>query len=332
MRSRSRHTHARTVGRFAAVVCSLIPLLAWWATSAFASEFFARDATNVKLAVSADGQKALLVYTVNGVTKRVLVSGAVNALAPSETTPQVHFQMTPLGPRGPDKKIWKTFKDRCKPYDGPALAFLVVACEAPDGSYWAIQSWKNWQPFFGYQPWLPYQDDVAFHLSHWTGPLAQLEIWSDWIDIGYGATSPHDLIARLSYGGSPVYGYVIKPGGVPGDGYGRVVYIETLDSLLGTGWWRLTGILTRNPSGMLCHAMVPGMTYSNYPNPHVVDAGNGKAYRAYVEGPGVTPLVMAQVDDPGNWDPNDPAKGQRRATSTSLLQQWQAPPACLKGH
>ena len=331
MRSRSRHTRFRNVGHFSAVICGLIVLLAS-STTAFASEFFARDATNVKLAVSADGQRALVVYNVNGLTKRVLVSGAVNALAPSETTPQVHFQMTPLGPRGQDKKIWKTFKDRCEPYDGPALAFLVVACKAPDASYWAVQSWKYWEPFFGYQPWLSYQDDVAFHLSHWTGPLAQLEIWSDWIDIAQGATSPHDFIARLSYGGSPVYGYVIKPGGVPGDGYGRVVYIDALDSLLGTGWWRLTGILTRNPSGMLCHAMVPGRTYSNYPNPHIVDPGNGKAYRAYVEGPGVTPLVMAQVDDPGSFDPNDSSKVRRQAEGKTLLEQWNAPPACLKGH
>jgi hypothetical protein len=173
MRSRARHTHVRTIGHFAAVICSLIVVLVGSSTTASASELFVRDATDVKLAVSADGQKALVVYKVNGVTRHVLVSGAVNALAPSETTPQVHFQMTSLGPRGHDKKIWKTFKDRCKPYDGPALAFLVVACEAPDASYWAIQSWKNWEPFFGYQPWLPYQDDVAFHLSHWTGPLAR---------------------------------------------------------------------------------------------------------------------------------------------------------------
>jgi hypothetical protein len=307
-------------------------LLLVWSGFASGSQLFARDATGVKLGVDASGNKALLTYKVNGVTKHLLVSGAVNALAPSESTPQVKFQMNPLGPRGKDKKIWKGFKDRCKPYDGPALAFVVVACKAADGSYWAVQSWKYWMPFFGYQPWLSYQDDVAFHVSHWTGPLAQLEMWAAWIDVAHGATSPHDVIARLTYGGTPVFGYKINPGGVPGDGYGRVVYIETLDSLLGAGWWRLTGILTRNPSGVLCHSMVPQMTFSNYPNPHEVDAGNGKAYRAYVEGPGVTPLVMTQIDDPGNYDPNDLAKVERQSNALSLLNGWQAPPACLKGH
>jgi hypothetical protein len=41
---------------------------------------------------------------------------------------------------------------------------------------------------------------------------------------------------------------------------------------------------------------------------------------------------MAQVDDPGNYDPNEPAKVQRQQTGKSLLQQWNAPAACLKGH
>jgi hypothetical protein len=288
--------------------------------------------TGVKLAVDASGKKALLTYQLNGATRRTLVSGAVNALTPSKDTPQVKFEMDQLGPRGKDKKIWSSFKNKCKPYDGPALAFLVTACKAPDGSYWAVQSWQYWLPFFGYQPWLPYQDDVAFHVSHWTGQLAQLEMWADWIDVGRGAAAPHDVIARLYYGGSPVYGYVVKAGGVPGDGYGRVVYIETLDSLLGAGWWRLTGILARNRSGTLCHAMVPQMAFSNYPNPHEVDAGNGTAYRAYVEGPGVTPLVMTQVADPGNYDQNDLAKVERQSNGLSLLNSWNAAPACLKGH
>jgi hypothetical protein len=302
-----------------------------WSGSASASQLFARDATAVKLAVNASG-KALLTYKINGATRHLLVSGAVNALPPSRTTPQVKFNMTQLGPRGKDKKVWAKFKNKCTSYDGPALAFVVVACKAPDGSYWAVQSWQYWFPFFGYQPWLPYQDDVAFHVSHWTGPLAQIEMWASWIDVGRGASAPHDVIARVSYGGSTVFGYVVKPGGVPGDGYGRVVYIESLDSLFGAGWSRITGILARNPSGMVCHSMIPQMAFSNYPNPHEVDPGPGKAYRAYTEGPGVTPLVLTEVQDPGNYDPKDLAKVERQANARSLLNSWGAPPACLAGH
>jgi hypothetical protein len=318
--------------RISAFLLVLLGLLSWPAATASGSTLFARNATNVKLAVSANGQKALLTYKVDGVTKRMLVSGAVNSLAPSATAPQVKFDQRRLSARPKDRKIWKHFKNKCTSYDGPALAFLVVACKAPDGSYWAVQAWKYWQPFFGYQPWLAYQDDVATHISHWTGPLAELEAWTDWIDVAHGSTSPHELIARLTYNGQPVFGYQAGNGGQPQDGYGRVVYVEALDSLLGPGWWRLTGILTRNPSGMLCHAMVPVPTYPNYPNPHVVDAGNGTSYRLYVEGPGVTPAVMTQVDDPGNYDASNPAKVQRLATGDSLRAQWHAPTACMKGH
>jgi len=294
-----------------------------------ASTLVARDAKNLHLYVRA-GDRALVTFTAHGVRKRVLVSGALNALAPNPNVPQVQFRLD----YAPKKRTQSLFTrgNGCRRYDGPRLAFFSVGCKASDGSYWAIQAWKYWRPFWGYESWLPYQDDVAFHISHWTGPLAELELFADWIDGGHGANSPHDLIARLTYGGMPAYGYVVRPGGVPGDGYGRVVYMETLDSLLGPGWQRLTGILTRNPSGTLCHAVVPLKTYSNYPNPHVIDPGNGKAYRAYVEGPGVTPLVMAEVEDPGDYDPGDPAKVQRQAQGKALLAQWHAPPACLRGH
>ncbi len=36
---------------------------------------------------------------------------------------------------------WKTFT--CPRYDGPRLVELEVACKAPDGSYWAVQSWPR---------------------------------------------------------------------------------------------------------------------------------------------------------------------------------------------
>jgi len=311
------------------LVVAVLGALAWASSVASASTLVARNATNVKLAVNQTGKKALLTYKVNGVTNHVLVSGAVNALTPSPTTPQVAFT---IDHTGGGKSVWKHFKNKCQQYDGPTLAFLVVACKAKDGSYWAIQKWQYWMPFFGYSPWLAYQNDWAFHLSHWTGPLAVLELWADWIYTAQGAKAPHNVFGHFTYGGISVYGFVVKPGGVPGDAYGRVVFYEALDSLLGPGWWRLTGILARNPSGMFCHAMIPLPTYSNYPNPHVVDAGNGKKYRVYAEGPGVTPLVMTEVDDPGDFDPQDSAKVKREEAGDSLLQVWLAPPACLKGH
>jgi hypothetical protein len=81
---------------------------------------------------------------------------------------------------------------------------------------------------------------------------------------------------------------------------------------------------------MFCHAMVPTPTYPKYPDPHVVDPGNGSRYRAYVEGPGATPAVQAEVVDPGDWNDADPAKVERLQQGDALLQRWSSPPACLK--
>src|SRR5579872_55184 len=40
----------------------------------------------------------------------------------------------------------------CPKYTGPQLAWMVVACTAPDGSYWAIQSWQRLLPDYGLTP------------------------------------------------------------------------------------------------------------------------------------------------------------------------------------
>jgi len=64
----------------------------------------------------------------------------------------------------------------------------------------------------------------------------------------------------------------------------------------------------------------------------VVDPGSGKSYRAYLEGPGVTPAVVGEVDDPGNYQADNPADVQRATEGRALLEAWQAPAACLKGH
>ena len=70
-----------------------------WNGAASGSQLFVRDVTAVKLAVNASG-KALLTYERKGVTRHMLVSGAVNALPPSQTTPQVRFDMTEVADPG----------------------------------------------------------------------------------------------------------------------------------------------------------------------------------------------------------------------------------------
>jgi len=50
-----------------------------------------------------------------------------------------------------------SFTNKCRPYSGPALNWLVAACTAPDGSFWALQSWQRMLPNLGETPWLPAQ-------------------------------------------------------------------------------------------------------------------------------------------------------------------------------
>jgi hypothetical protein len=122
--------------------------------SAAASDRVALNASDVRLAVSASGQQAMLTYMQGGKTRHTLVWGAVNALAPSETVPQVRFKIDWTGGWATyGHTIWRRFGNACRPYDGPQLAALLAACKAPDGSYWAVQRWQPNLPHRGYPPY-----------------------------------------------------------------------------------------------------------------------------------------------------------------------------------
>jgi hypothetical protein len=47
-------------------------------------------------------------------------------------------------------RSWRRIGNHCRPYDGPHLAALVVACDAPDGSHWALQQWQPKLPHRGF--------------------------------------------------------------------------------------------------------------------------------------------------------------------------------------
>jgi hypothetical protein len=79
---------------------------------------------------------------------------------------------------------WQTFT--CPSYDGPALADMVAACKAPDGSYWAVQSWPRDLPDYGVAPTAHPQMEVQ--LAHWTGALPILTVHVDW---AYGGQWNH---------------------------------------------------------------------------------------------------------------------------------------------
>jgi hypothetical protein len=253
----------------------LLGAAAAFAAPAFASAIIGRNVSHPTLTIDRQG-RAHVSYRVGGRKEVLAAWGAINARAPSRTRPQVAFQIR-YGEGG---------SGVCLPYDGPPLAWLVKACKAPDGSYWALQSWQRLKPNYGGT-----KGAWELHLSHWRGALAQLVIYQNW-----GVGHVRHVFGRLTYRGRGVYGYSSTPHGSPLDSYGRNVYLDTFDSAYGKGWHRENSFLTHHRGhtlGDFCYGF-----YRHFGHP----SGDGTKYRATVEGPGVTPDVMWEASDIGPYD------------------------------
>jgi hypothetical protein len=279
---------------------------------ATASQLIARNTSTERLAVSADG-KALLTYHGQGKLQRVVAWGATNARQPTQVVEQTAFRVDYSGGWGTfGRPVWKGFRNACGAYRGPALPFLVTACTARDGSHWAVQRWRRHQANFGLPPWKAGHGASELRLSHWRGPVAKLEAWLDW---SYGGRW-HHLFGRLTYRGLPVHGFSTTPSGDPLDRYGRVLYLDTLDSAYGAGWRRENGFVARRPDGTFCYGFVPHASHTGERRP----AGNGARYRLAVSGPGVTPDVVWEGAGLANFDAANP-KHVALETSMNDLQR-----------
>ena len=294
-----------------------------------ASQLIDRNAANIELLVNAKGE-ALISYRAAGRERHVLAWGAINAIAPTQARKQVAFQLDYSGGWGKyflaqarslqskysliratkgyltsptvkalaakstfAKNYWKSsFGGSCGRYDGPALAWQVAACKAPDGSYWALQAWQRALPDYGLTP-TPTQAVWELHLSHWTGSLPVLTISTDWAWHRW-----NHLFGTFAYNGLPVYGFHSSSKGAPLDSFGRNVYLDTLGSVYGKGWRRENSFLTHSGTGGFCYSV----------NPHGSrPAGTGTSYRATIIGPGVTPDVMWQGSAPPPYNESSDA-------------------------
>jgi hypothetical protein len=265
----------------------VVAFMAALASNASASQLVDRNASAIKLEVDSKGE-ALISYKAHGAQKHVLAWGALNAIAPTKSRPQLAFKLDYAGGWGKyHTDYWKTFKNSCGAYDGPKLAWFVTGCTAPDGSYWALQAWQRMLPNYGVKATAA-QSVWELRLSHWTGDLPVLTINTDW------AWHQWDhLFGTFTYEGQPVFGYKATPGGNPLDTFGRNIYVDTFDSVYGKGWMRENSFLTHTTTGAFCYSVNP---HGSHP------AGKGTEYRATVEGPGVTPDVMWQGASPGVYD------------------------------
>jgi hypothetical protein len=309
------------------------------ADTGHAAQLIGRDARNLRLEVDGRGE-ALLLFSSGGKRNHVLVWGAINALPRSAARPQVQFKVDYSGGWGKyhrhlfgGRVYWQTFKNACSAYDGPPLPYQIAACDAPDGSYWAVQQWPQPLPDLGFTPWLASQRQNWTVVSHWSGPLPQLTAYTDWV---YGHV--HHLFGNFTYRGQAVYGFHTTRFGVPTDTYGRLVYLDTLGSTYGPGWRRENSFVTQSPNGGWCYGFFThDPKTGGYQHPagqtQIRPSGMGTRYRLLADGPGVTPYVQAVVNDPGDWNPADPTKVSLLQSGLALLPSViGADPTCLKGH
>jgi len=293
------------------------------AGTAFAAQLVDRDVSHPTIRIGTQGE-ALLTYRKAGTVKHVLVWGAENALPPTAGASQVKFKIDYAGGWGKYHRLyWKTFKGTCGRYDGPALPNVVAACKAPDGSYWAAQSWPQPLPDLGFDPWLPAMKQMWLEVSHWAGPVAQLETGMEWVYSGRF----QQLFGRYTYQGRPVYGFGTTRLGVPTDGFGRLIYLDTHDSVYGPGWRRENSFVPHNPSGAFCYGFYPfDPTTGGYRHPPGQTArrgpGTGDEYRLVAEGPGVTPDVSVTVPGSHAYDPNSAADVAQEQQQAAVLASY----------
>ncbi|HEX6489738.1 MAG TPA: hypothetical protein VF002_00020 [Gaiellaceae bacterium] len=307
-----------------ALLASIVSLAV--AAPAQASQLIDRDATNVHLAVNTRGQ-ALLTYRVGGLVRHVLGWGALNARPSGSAGSQASFKLDYSGGWGTyHRVVWRQFKDACGSYDGPKLPALVATCKAPDGSFWAVQSWKVPLPDLGFLPWLLPQKQSWLTLSHWTGPVAQLEVYTNWIYSGRF----QQLFGRLTYLGRPVYGSRTSYYGAPKDAFGRLVYLDTLNApAYGQGWRRENSFVSHKGTGAFCYgfyrfdpstggyAAPPG-----WPRHKLRGPGTGERYRLTVMGPGVTPDIRWEGPGLHRYDPSNPADVAYQAKENAILASF----------
>jgi hypothetical protein len=269
-----------------------------FAPTADASQLIARDAKNVKLQVDRSG-RALITYRANGRTRHVLAWGAINAIHPTEMRDQVAFRVDYSGGwRSLGRIVRRGFRNTCRPVR-LQLAWLVTACRASDGSYWALQSWQRGLRNYG-MPSMGTRDDWELRLSHWRGATPTLEV-----GIGWAYRRFHSLFGRYSWRGQGIHGFASTPAGIPLDSFGRNLYLDTMDSAYGRGWQRENGFLSHIGTGGFCYGMYP---HGDRPS------GMGIRYRLSVSGPGVLPDVSWEGTPPTAYDREYDLASDRRQT------------------
>ena len=281
----------------AAVACGVLSLAP---SAAFGSYLLDRNASNVTLRVDKAGT-AQVSYTVDGHRDRVLLWGAINTSGAGQQAQEFRIDRSNGWKSGRNDPA-KALSNGCSAYDGPdRLPFLVApVCKAPDGTYWAVQSYQYTStPSMNYGARIG-DRSYAYQLrvSHWSGPIATIEARANW---SYAGRYQH-LFGLVQYKGKGVYGYKHALDGQCQDRFCRNIAIDSYDSDYGRGWRRANAILVNAPNGQWCFGLTKKGTSGG-----MLKTGASKVgkYRVYLSGPGVTPDPMLAIQGAGtSYDPS----------------------------
>ena len=139
--------------RHALLVLTLVVGASVLASTANASELIDRNAAGINLRRQRQGRGAHLVPRRRQVEARARVGRAErDRVDPRTAAGRRSSSTTRAGAASTSSDYWKTFKSTCGAYDGPTLAWMVTACKASDGSYWALQAWQRMLPNYGVAP------------------------------------------------------------------------------------------------------------------------------------------------------------------------------------
>jgi len=250
--------------------------------AAHASMLVDRDATHVRLQVNRHGVALVLYHTRADGARHVLFWGAVDDRA-------LVFQRDYSGGWGSGRGDYRHFRNACRRYSGPTLFAAVAACTAPDGTFWALQSWMYHVPNYGGT-----RGARELRLSHFSGELPVLWAKGDWSWAG----RYHHMYGQLTYLGKPVIPYRVSSVGAVLDGRGRNVAVDSFDSDMGRGWHRVNAMLAGRPSGEFCLGFTPKGTFTR-----LTGRSRHGQYRVSVAGPFVAPDVRIAFDGPPPYDP-----------------------------
>jgi len=175
----------------------------------------------------------------------------------------------------------------------------------PNGEHWAVQVVQRMVPNMGAKPRTVLQRAQEIHISHWTDPYLPVL----WLKMGWGvygaANSVYDsMYGKLTCNGWNVYGAKATKLGNPLDKYGRNIFVDVRSAdwkrsgafTMAGNWHRFNSFLSHKPNGAFCASVFPKLFGITRPGFDRIER-----YRAFVEGPGVTPIVKWEGPPPGYY-------------------------------